>query len=566
MPPIGKDINARERAHATNLLFMVLTRYHILPPLLEHDRILNTKTKYAALHSENIEAVEARTILRGAAMDALVTVTGGDESILASTGAYKLLLSTFHFFNVNPHGRPERLAKSILDGSDESIPNFIQLLTAHFSANKVIQRSLIEHAEIIRQRVFGRYSHVTNISKPKRPRQARASIIKEIQACEPTSISHLIPPGLSLLPIALILREACNRSRGLPYADQALYTILCGKSLTGGRQYPPEQTDPIRGNNAYTQLLLEHLPPASLTSQEGISALLAYMGTGQCSETKGFLSSNRRIFWDHQRCITAFNDAKSANDLILNGNPAIQQTSSKGKKARMFVIGMTRFEFSQVWGQPCCHLSVKDGIVERFGPIFDPKIQERWKSWLGPLVDQDPTKLPAAEKRQWRDALDFVVDLGIKGFSRGLTSLQFANNLWVAGIVTEPSITDIVSWLYINKDLGASKGLQYLGFAVETFKDFRAAFLIVYSHLDEHLSAEDKEILHFGVIFVEHLLCKVSRWKTRLPSYDYFNTKVGGGEWSRSANQGNHLAFPVPETVKTSCLKKAIAEANVSLL
>ena len=501
-------------------------------------------------------------------MNALVTVAGGDESILASTGAHELLVSPFKYLNINPNGKPERLANLIVGGSDVSIPHLIHILTGHFSLNKTILPSLTKHAEIIRQQVFGQSPSTANAFKPTQPRRAKSTIANALRASKPTSITQLLSsrPSLSLLPVASILREACNRSRpGLLHADQKLYAVLGGQSSKSRRKFPPEHTDPIRGNNASTQLLLKHIPPASLTSRGGISALLAYMGTGQCSVTKGFLEKNPGVFWDYQRCVTAFSDAKTANDLISQAK-STKGAKGRGKQVKAFMDGMTRYEYMQVWGEPCHHLSVRGGITEKFLPIFDQKIQERWEAWLGPLAGKDPATLEAAEKRGWKDGLDFVTGLGINGFGRGLTSLQFANNLWIAGLVAEPSIVDIVSWIHVHRNLGASKGLGQLGFTIKTFTDLHAAFVAVYDHLDNHLSTEDKKILHFGTIFVEHILCKVSRWGKLLPSRDDLNSKVGGGEWSQGANKTNCLAFPIPEDVATSCLGEAVKKANVSLL
>ena len=195
--------------------------------------------------------------------------------------------------------------------------------------------------------------------------------------------------------------------------------------------------------------------------------------------------------------------------------------------------------------------------------MFESEVQDKWEEWLGPLLNKDPASVPQAEKRPWREALDFVQSLGIKGFSSGLTPLQFANNLWVTGIVGDPSAIDMVSWLQANRDLGAARGLRQLGFQLNTFKDFLAAFLVVHGHLEENLSTEDKEILHFGVIFIEHLLCKISRWKVRLGSHKSLSIESAGGIWVKGANMANNLAFPVPDVVSMEHLEKAVEEANV---
>ena len=563
-----EDKLERTRVQSATLLFTLLNHHCILPPLFEHDKLLNKRGKHASKRKTTITDVEARTILRGAAMNLLVTASGGDESILASTGAYSFLTSPFTYLRISQSDRADRAAASIMKGADQTIPAFTQALTTLFSSCKTILPSLKEHAQLIREQVFGSSVSGTISPKLRRLQQGKGSMIRKLKDCTNTSIKDIFPSGvpISLLPVVSILREACNRSRQLPAADKALYTILCGQVSGKGQPYPPEQTNPIRGNSEYTQLFLQILPPTKLTKPEGISALLAYMGTGQCTATQSFLSDNPEVFWAHQSCVSAFETAKLGNDIVYNTNPAIKRAKAAGKKTKKFIVGMVRYEFPQVWGQPCCHLSVKDGVKERFAPMFDPAVQSRWAEWLGPLLGKNPAEIPPGEKHSWKGALDFVQGLGIKGFTRGLTSLQFANNLWVAGIVADPSIPEMVDWLYVNRDLGATKGLEHLGFKPVTFKGFYAAFLAVHEHLNEYLSVEDKQILHFSVIFVEHLLCKISRWGRRLGSHAELSTEVGGGEWSQGRNKANHLAFPAPEMMDVECLKKAVEKANVCIL
>ena len=562
--------NKRQRAwlQSTETLLMVLNYYCILPPLSAYDNHLNQKAKYGTMLSEDIEHVQARTILRGAAMNALVVATRGNESILASAGAYNLLVSPWKYFRVSPKDRVEAIAASVMKDTDTTILGYAQALAAHFMSNQTLLSSIDECASLIRENVFGQAVPTASKTKSRQPQQKRTSTLKKLKDCGPTSIQDIIslpnqPP--SLLPIGAILREACNRFRDFPAADEILSRVLNGKSPTGQQLYPPEQTDPVRGDNVYTQLLLKTLPPNKLTTRQGISALLAYMGTGQCTATHGFLWDNPDIFWEYKNCVNAFETARSENDSVYNSNPMVMQAKAAGKKHKKFIPGMKRYEFSQVWGQPCCHLSVQGGIKERFQPIFEPAIQDRWEEWLGSLLNKDPALVTSAEKRPWKDALEFVQSLGIKGFASGLTPLQFANNLKIAGIVADPSAPDMVSWLYINRELGATKGLQYLGFQPKTFRGFLAAFLVVHDHLDEHLSADDKSILHFGVIFTEHLLCKISRWRARLRSEDRLNPEVKS-EWIKGANATNHLAFPVPETILTQHLETVVQKTNVCTL
>ena len=556
----------KERLQSIDLLLDTLNEHCILLPLTQYDQQLNKQSKNGSRRGAAPKLVYARTILRGAAMDALVTAAGGDESILASGGAYTLLTSPWEYFRISPTDKEDRLAAAITKNIDDTIPALTQGLAIHFSTDPSISKLFSELAGLVRNSVFHTNTQAASNPRLKQLQLKRVTSSKKIRECGPTSVNAIITPALpfSLLPLASILREACNKHRSLPAADETLFRVLQGLSSTGGKPYPPEQTDPIRGNNAYTRLLLKILPPSKLTSPIGISALLAYMGTGQCTATEDFLMSNEGIFFEYQKCISAFQTAKSANDFTYHSNPSVQQAIAKSKQPKKFISGMKRFEFPQVWGQPCCHLSVQGGIEERFQPIFDIKVQNKWVEWLGPLADRNPSSFLPDERNSWRAALDFVQSLQIKGFCSGLTPLQFANNLCIAGIVAEPSGKDMIEWLYTNRELGASKGLQHLGFKPNTFRDFHATFLTVYGHLDKYLSTEDKQILHFGVIFVEHLLCKISRWKARLGSYSQLSSMIGGGPWIQGENGTDHLAFPIPENLDIQCLEAAVNEANVS--
>ncbi|KAI0046232.1 hypothetical protein FA95DRAFT_1476325, partial [Auriscalpium vulgare] len=101
------------------------------------------------------------------------------------------------------------------------------------------------------------------------------------------------------------------------------------------------------------------------------------------------------------------------------------------------------------------------------------------------------------------------------GFQSGLTPLQFANNLTCLGICGEPSVENMGFWISKHRNLGAFAGLHALGFNVVEKEGpawVQAAFKCVYGHLDKHLTTQQKQELHFGVIFVEHILCKVVPW------------------------------------------------------
>ncbi|KAJ7587812.1 hypothetical protein C8J56DRAFT_709040, partial [Mycena floridula] len=118
-------------------------------------------------------------------------------------------------------------------------------------------------------------------------------------------------------------------------------------------------------------------------------------------------------------------------------------------------------------------------------------------------------------KPSYSHALKLSKDTGISGFGSGITRMQFANCLVFLGICHPPDADEMADIVFDHKDKGAFEGLQCLGLQVSlqsTKSTVREAFHCVYDFLHHNLSDTDKALLGFGAIFVEHMLCKVSRW------------------------------------------------------
>ena len=384
LTPAPKDVDERIMRSSTAQLLEILNLYCILPSIAVYDGVLQKLGKYTKLYSKKAKDVEARTIVRGAAMDALVRATGGDESILATKGAHSVLIDSWQHFYVHKKDSPERVSKRIKEGTLETLHAFTGALAAQVSANPLLSSLLHEQAKLIIDRVFPNTDAAASTKKSPQPRKRKTSAAQKLRTCPPTSLGDILPSGElpSTLAIASILREACNRARNFPPADGRLFKVLIGQEPSSQKQYPPEQTDPIRYDNAYTKLLLEHIPPVKLATCDGASALLTYMGTGQCTATRGFLQSNQGIFWDHDECVSAFETAKSKNSSVSDTNPSIEQAERKGKKHRAFIEGMVQFQCPQVWGQPCCHLSVPEDIGESLSQCLQQLSRTSgWSSW-----------------------------------------------------------------------------------------------------------------------------------------------------------------------------------------
>jgi hypothetical protein len=82
---------------------------------------------------------------------------------------------------------------------------------------------------------------------------------------------------------AIILQEALNHRKGLPPTNSILRNVLLGKpaAQNSATIYNPDQTDPAREFSLGFLLLQKHIPGHKLTSREGLSNLLSWMGTGQ---------------------------------------------------------------------------------------------------------------------------------------------------------------------------------------------------------------------------------------------------------------------------------------------
>ncbi|KZP10960.1 hypothetical protein FIBSPDRAFT_663930, partial [Athelia psychrophila] len=108
----------------------------------------------------------------------------------------------------------------------------------------------------------------------------------------------------------------------------------------------------------------------------------------------------------------------------------------------------------------------------------------------------------------WLAGLHWIRDLNIPGFMSGLTLLQTAHNLTLLQILEPPTAEAISTWMYGNPKLGAQWALTKMGFKIHDGKFMEAAVKIVYKHMDGYMTEEDKELMAFGQIFNEHILCK----------------------------------------------------------
>ncbi|KDQ50666.1 hypothetical protein JAAARDRAFT_141611, partial [Jaapia argillacea MUCL 33604] len=110
-------------------------------------------------------------------------------------------------------------------------------------------------------------------------------------------------------------------------------------------------------------------------------------------------------------------------------------------------------------------------------------------------------------------ALALLTSLNIPMFGSKLTLFQAAHHLAYTGICQMLTIEDIGLWISKNTKKGVYSSLANMGLlSVSSAVTITTAFRVVYDHLNTYLTKDDQQELGFDVIFVEHTLCKVSRY------------------------------------------------------
>ncbi|KAJ7165358.1 hypothetical protein C8R46DRAFT_305997 [Mycena filopes] len=298
------------------------------------------------------------------------------------------------------------------------------------------------------------------------------------------------------------------------------------------------------------------------------------MLTGQGFMTQSFLSQRTFFFADANECIETFKEVQASNTAVIEGylKSHPRATLASMKKLTDYIV----FDDANVWGQAANDLTVNPTIRNsggkvvshegKFEPPFSAFVKQIWVSFTGPLRNKDPEKHAEIPRRKWLEGLNMIQSLGIPGVKgNGLTTLQLANNLAFLNICAHPTASEMGAWIAENPSLGAFKGLVLLGFKIHPSDPIgiRVAFEVYYSHLESFLSEDDKELVGFGAIFAEHLLCKDQWWNERY--YAAMNktsllafARGAIASWTPGANLTDHAHFPFPLGVGTQELQTVI--------
>lgn len=482
-------------------------------------------------------AIRARLIARGGIHWCFWKVFGGDSDAWAMLpGASDLLLLPRKIFNCRID-TDEVLGNKIEANPEVTLSHLIKTLQ-QYADNKL---NIAGEFDKLAGQAFGiaRQFEGGPSARPIKKTEAQARrgrLTSRLMALDatitnPTVTLPMVCSNKALpsfaLP-ALLVREALNKERyptSSPVGDihiERLYNALhpINGKVIAKHHGNVDHFNPVRSKLKTTDIIRDlfvtNAPCADfITTGLGLANAATFLSTGQGDPTRKFLSTYyNKPFQSLEECVAQFDSAKRAQDLMND-------------KHQMPFFNLN------VWGQPSNYFAVHPTVPgcsdktrlttkQKFAPFFDKSLQERWERFW----KQDNKGHSRSSDPEWLELLDWIEKESLLCFGRGsLTALQFANTIIILRGMPAPPCHHIADWIADNWDKGAINGLVLMGFdrlrggPKEHNKDkalYRRlvtfAFTFVFNFLDKHLSSEDKKLLGFDTIFVEQLLCKVSRY------------------------------------------------------
>ena len=550
--------------HAIDVFLTLFSDRIIAENMKDADNKINSGRRRSG---DDHTMIRLRCINRGALLTCIVEAFKDEDGIFAFPPIERLLTSPSLLFSEPIRKDADLSARIIanptgaLNCVNEYVTQLLSKSPSITSIAKEIGDTVFEAASTLNSRPTSKRSLPSQVRKSHRPFKSTSDSVPVGPVCLETLLGEDGAPFFG--QPALMIREVLNFRRGHEVGDEMLNRVLQGLTPTTGGVILDDGKDgdhfmPLRWDNNYARLLMKHLPPSVLVTPLGFSSLLVWMATGQGNLTTEFIESNVMNFGSLDEAVATFQRAHDQN-----------------------ALGHTiAFDNMKVWGQSAKALSFKAKkgmtIREKLAPFFEKDVQDAWMKELGPELAYHPNPKSYTGKRPtFTDITSFAKKHKLLGLMDGLTQLQFANNLVLAGIVTPPTVDEIAPWIAKHPRLGAYGGLKAMGFRIAPNNVgepwVRAAFQCIYDHFDLHLSPEDKVELDFGVIFVEHILCKLVRWQGRFKAANIgvdltSMAQKASSPWVSGKNREDSTGqlMPVPMTASKEQLGRSIAKALVS--
>ncbi|RXW12133.1 hypothetical protein EST38_g13721, partial [Candolleomyces aberdarensis] len=531
----------------------ILTEELVNPHLIKYDKLLQT-TKHLGSPGQAVN----RCIVRGAMLLCLVEATQSD-AILVSDRMTPLLNSP-NFIAGNTCSNTRDAAPKVLNNLDELRGPFVR--AAQDLLTPGIRTTLTEMGNVI-------HTCLVNHFSPSSKNAAKTRHSGRLAVFGPISLDQVMPQDANIAILNLMFRESLQERRGKSWVVESLGRVLRGEHATRSSHSVnnPDHTNPARHFNRLATLLSEYMGDRPLTGPYGLSNLLSWFGTGQGAMTERFQEhlTGHGGFW-----------SESVQDIVAKFNFALQQNDHLATDSveglGPVLEGLLKYDDNRAWGQPSNLLSAqptqrgKNGakftLQAKFTPYFEDRVVNNWTSFLGVMAGQDYQKWTGPRK-SWKEALEMVHGLRISGIG-GLTALQLVNSLALFGVVDMPDQRTLADWIWERPQLGAFRGLEAIGFNIVNTNAARFSFNLVYSHLDQAMSNEDKDLIGFSTIFVEHLLCKVVRWDRRLKQ-DGSNLTLESLAEDIMKKHGAGIVepdpFPCPLTLASHLVQQCFSEA-----
>ncbi|KAJ7710324.1 hypothetical protein B0H17DRAFT_1123484 [Mycena rosella] len=508
----------------------------LVMPALRDSNDVNNRSR-----TDDDNSIYARAICRGAVLDCILEACQ-DDGVLSSNVLADALHSPWLSF---PIDRVDRLSTALLHRTEITLEPLRLWLADYIEKKPAVVhqiKSLGDEIHAVLQEMVAGEPHQDSVSAsavllPKkaapRPSKPRAQKAKVALPYLRPHIESILPGGRipNLALPAFIIREALNLQRRLAAGDAHLRRLILGHHATQNSsiQRNPDHFDPRRQYNRYTSLFRQHISGTMLTKAAGLSNALSWFGTVQGYVTESFLDhltgSGGFFTSDCEGMVRNFRTIILRNSSLADTirydnskawgqqpNPALLAEPTKNvRQSTAVVAGTKRAHGGKKKKQNSGEPKEKYTLEEKFGPLFEQSVQDKWTAHLGPLANKEPStyegKLPT-----WSSTIALLKSLEISSFKTGLTAMQLVNTLSISNVIQMPSVMEMAEWIADNPKLGAVKGLELLGFQTNTRDRIIASYICFHNYLDVHLVQGDKEILGFHPPFSEHVLCKTPRW------------------------------------------------------
>ncbi|KAL0562833.1 hypothetical protein V5O48_019245, partial [Marasmius crinis-equi] len=259
----------------------------------------------------------------------------------------------------------------------------------------------------------------------------------------------------------------------------------------------PDHFHPFRALNPMTKLLCHYYGPPTPSAREsgfwkrnGLSEVMTFHGFGQGWQTQDGLAVLKPPYHDLD-CAAA------------RWAPFGPQTDGQDPRTNVPVYNTHAWGATpaQSYSLDCLdenkeQLSMREMLEE----YWSDEVQTQWEGWL------------AGGDHTWQSFNALLECLDKRNVHPStLGGLQLANTLTIYGMVSPPSVLEMVATI-AKLGKGAVAGLKSLGLPHTTPRDIAMGFIVFHQYLRSLFNASQRDLIHYSPGMTEHILCKIPRW------------------------------------------------------